>query len=128
MIGADRVDIEGDQVSLLITRCLDCASSWFPAREQCSRCGGTRVDGDRISGQGTVYASTTVHIGAGAFPTPYALSYVDVEDIRLLAHTRSVRPLAPGTPVVLVLGEVGADGTGALWSYVAVPRTDGEVA
>jgi len=108
-------------------------SRWFPPLESI----GTETDLPKveIGPRGVAYASTVVRVGAARFEPPYVLTYVDVDGVRVLAHSPGQVPLAPGTPVELVLARVGVnavtDGgkTGEppaeLWSYTATPVAEG---
>lgn len=121
LIGAEWIGGQGDEVTLSITQCHSCAGRWFPPRAQCSRCASTDVATTASASTGEVYASTLVRIGPARFRPPYVLSYVDMSGVRVLAHTRSGHPLAPGTPVRLAVDEIGADDDSALSSYVVTP-------
>lgn len=76
------------------------------------------------SAAGTTYASTVVQVGPAQFQPPYVLAYVDVDDVRVLAHVPGGTALPQGTPVELKVGRIGADDQGALWSYTAVAASE----
>ncbi|MEV6657251.1 Zn-ribbon domain-containing OB-fold protein [Nocardia fluminea] len=112
-------------VRLRITECQDCASRWFPPVAICSQCAGANVVVIESGTTGVAYASTVVRVGPPGFPAPYVLSYVDIDGVRLLAHTEAPEALEPGSPVELAVGEIGnADGR-PLMSYVVRPHRDG---
>jgi uncharacterized protein len=125
-VGAQHFLTDGTRVMLRITRCRDCQSSWFPARAQCSNCASWNVDEETTSSSGTAYASTVVRVGPHQFHAPYTLAYVDVDGVRVLAHTTADDALVPGTPVDLIFAPIGADDDGPLVSYaVAVSAQAG---
>lgn len=116
--------VDDDAVRLRITECQDCESRWFPPVAICSRCAGTNVTDIDSGPTGVAYASTVVRVGPSGFPAPYVLSYVDIDGVRILAHTESESALTPDSPVRLGLREIGKkDGT-TLLSYVARPLSD----
>ena len=47
-----------------------------------------------------------MRIAPAGFTAPYVLSYVDVDGVRILAHTDADDALAPDTPVVLSSGPI----------------------
>lgn len=122
--GADHFLTDGTRAVLRVTRCRQCGSSWFPARAQCCTCASLDVAEELTTTEGTAYASTVVQIGPRQFRPPYVLSYVDVDGVRLLAHTTTTSALAPGTPVALRLAEIGADQDGPMYSYAVSPTTE----
>jgi uncharacterized OB-fold protein len=108
---------DGVEPRLVISECADCTSRWFPPLERCSACASTNLT-DVISGRdGVAYASTVVRVGPPGFTAPYVLSYVDIDGIRLLAHTDGDTTLAPGSPVRITSGPIGRDGEVTLHSY-----------
>lgn len=111
LIGADSIRLDGTPV-LTISVCPRCTSRWFPPRDVCSACAHDGLDGIESGPDGVAYASTVVRIAPTGFTAPYLLSYVDVDGVRVLAHTDPLdpddpRPLAPGTPVRLTSGPTG---------------------
>lgn len=120
-VGADGIRPDGTPI-LTISVCRRCTARWFPPREACSTCAHDRLDPVEAGAGGVAYASTVVRIGAPGFAAPYVLTYVDVDGVRVLAHTDPADPqhpeaLAPGTRVRFTAGPVGtADGVD-LWSY-----------
>ncbi|MFI6086209.1 OB-fold domain-containing protein [Streptomyces sp. NPDC051217] len=110
-------------------------SRWFPPLE--SRGTLTELPEAEIGPSGVAYASTVVRVGPAKFTPPYVLTYVDVDGVRVLAHSPGQDPIRPGTPVQLVLARIGTDQTpghpgqapGAateLWSYTATAVEEGE--
>jgi uncharacterized protein len=125
IVAADQFRTDGTHAVLRVTRCKQCSSVWFPARRQCSNCASRDVVPELTSRTGIAYASTVVRIGPKEFQAPYTLAYVDVDDVRVLVHVNAENALPPGTPVDLVLASIGADASGPLLSYSAVPTTAG---
>ncbi|WP_162486143.1 OB-fold domain-containing protein [Arthrobacter sp. Rue61a] len=112
---------EADGAHLRITHCHACESRWFPPVSICSRCAGTDLADVASGTTGVTYASTVVRVGPREFPAPYVLSYVDIDGVRILAHTESGDALVPGTPVELAVGQIGESEGTPLISYVAHP-------
>jgi hypothetical protein len=118
-IGEDWIARVGDNVGLRISVCRNCTARWFPPRELCSTCASTDLEQNTTRSRGVAYATTVVRVGAQPFRTPYVLSYVDIDGVRLLAHVEGERVLAPDSPVQLTVGKIGADTD--LWSYTVRP-------
>jgi uncharacterized OB-fold protein len=106
---------------LVISLCPRCGSRWFPARTICSACAHDQLTEARTGRDGTAYASTVVRIAPASFTAPYVLSYIDIDGVRILAHTEAdpddPAPLAPGTPVTLTSGPIRRDGDADVVSY-----------
>lgn len=120
-LGASGVRPDGTPI-LTISVCPRCTARWFPPREICSACAHDELEPVDAGRDGIAYASTVVRIGPPGFAAPYVLSYVDVDGVRLLAHTdvagtEEPEALAPGTPVVFTAGPIGVAGDVELWSH-----------
>lgn len=120
-VGADGVRPDGTPI-MRISVCRRCASRWFPPRDTCSACAHDELDSVEAGTDGIAYASTVVRIGAPGFTTPYVVSYVDVDGVRVLTHTdtpdrENLEALPPGTPVTFTAGPIGTAGEVELWSY-----------
>jgi uncharacterized OB-fold protein len=131
-IGASGIRSDGTPI-LTISVCRRCAARWFPPREVCSACAHDELDPVEAGRDGVAYASTVVRIGPPGFTAPYVLSYVDVDGVRLLAHTEVADPerpeaLAPGTPVTFTAGPIGTAGAVELWAHRvrAAPTGEGD--
>ncbi|MBW0090236.1 OB-fold domain-containing protein [Pseudonocardia sp. KRD-184] len=125
LVGADGIRPDGTPI-LTISVCRRCTARWFPPRAVCSTCAHDRLDPVEAGADGVAYASTVVRIGALGFAAPYVLTYVDVDGVRVLAHTDPADPqhpeaLAPGTRVRFTAGPVGAAAGVDLWSYRVRP-------
>ena len=97
-------------MNLTISVCPRCGSRWFPTRDLCSACAQPGLEEHRTGDRGVAYASTVVRIAPAGFTAPYVLSYVDIDGVRILAHTDAADALTPDTPVVLTSGPIGNDG------------------
>jgi len=120
-VGADGVRPDGTPI-VRISVCRRCASRWFPPRDTCSACAHDELASVEAGTDGVAYASTVVRIGAPGFATPYVLSYVDIDGVRVLAHTDTAdrenpQALSPGTPVTFSAGPIRTAGDVELWSY-----------
>ncbi|WP_311380819.1 zinc ribbon domain-containing protein [Arthrobacter sp. ISL-28] len=124
LVGGEWIHQDGDHTALMITKCHNCGSTWFPPREICSKCASGNVEQTRTGNYGIAYASTVVRIGPAAFQPPYVLAYVDLDGARFLAHVDADEALAPNTPVELRVGAIGEDDTGALSSYIVAEVTE----
>ncbi|MEV5838355.1 hypothetical protein [Nocardia sp. NPDC052112] len=108
-------------LQLRVSDCNHCGKRWFPPRFACSSCASHDLTQNRTGNTGIAYASSHVHVGSGAWPKSYVLSYIDIDRVRVLMHTDSDRSLDPDTPVRLVLGRIGTADDVELWSYRAQP-------
>jgi uncharacterized OB-fold protein len=97
-------------MSLTISVCPRCGSRWFPTRDICAGCAHSGLDERRTGDRGVAYASTVVRIAPAGFTAPYVLSYVDIDGVRILAHTDAEQALPPDTPVELTSGPIRPDG------------------
>lgn len=67
-------------------RCDACRGESFPQAFVCPACNSTQISSEEISGRGSLYSFTTVHISP-TFQTPYSLGYVDlVSGLRVLGQ------------------------------------------
>jgi uncharacterized OB-fold protein len=115
------VAIDDGGLGLRVSRCPACQSRWFPPRTVCSTCTSEDLEQRCTSSRGVAYASTVVRVGASGFVAPYVLSYVDVDGVRVLAHTVADGALPPDTDVELMLARIGHDGDEERWSYAVRP-------
>ncbi len=78
--------VEGDV--LLGARCGGCGHAHAVRVSRCTRCRAGGLEPARFGPDGTVWATTTLHVASsGARAAPYTLAYVDLDDgPRLLAH------------------------------------------
>lgn len=67
-------------------RCTACGHPAATRAPRCARCGSAMVPA-RFGPEGTVWATTTIHVPSGEREAPYTLAYVDlVAGPRMLAH------------------------------------------
>jgi uncharacterized OB-fold protein len=125
VIGGEWINSDGDHATLTITKCHNCGSTWFPPRDVCSSCASPDTETTTTADHGIAYASTVVRIGPAAFRPPYVLAYVDISDVRVLAHVDALEALPPGTPVTLRVGPIGADENGEFSSYLVAETAGG---
>lgn len=77
---------ELDQGRFLLQRCIDCARHVFYPRELCPHCGSTALGWVEASGNGTVYAVTTVRRKPDA-GGDYNVSLVDLDEgVRMMSR------------------------------------------
>lgn len=73
----------------LLSRCGTCSRLAFPPRSFCPDCGGTRMEWQEASGEGTLYSLTTVHAGPPQLMAggPYSGAIIDLaEGVRLVTE------------------------------------------
>lgn len=81
---------------ILLQHCEDCGSVRFPPALVCRTCGSPRLAWRESSGQGVVYASTTVRDRAG----DYNVSLVELEGgARMMSRVEGEAPPAIGLAV-----------------------------
>jgi hypothetical protein len=96
-------------------KCSSCAAKSFPRKFICSVCGSDSIEPTLLSGFGTLYSYTTIHVAA-AFPTPYTVGYVDLEcGIRVLGHLL-IPPHSLGCDLPVTVQTSNQSGTG--WGFV----------
>jgi uncharacterized OB-fold protein len=114
-------------VQIRATVCQRCDSRWYPARTVCAACGNKPLEPLLAGPAATVYAATTMRVGASGFTAPYSLAYLDVDGLRMLAHVKrseeQALPPRPGTRVRLRAGII--DGDAGLSAYLAFPDDEG---
>jgi uncharacterized protein len=101
-----------DSKPLIATRCSACETVYFPPRKYCVSCGSNpETEQLELSGKGTLYSFTNVHLGAIA---PAGVGYVDLEEgVRALArfemHDEPSKLVGTNPPVRISYGEIGTD-------------------
>lgn len=82
-----------DEGRVLIQRCSACSKHVYFPREHCPHCGSTALDWVAPTGQGTVYAVTTVRRKPDA-GGDYNVSLVDLDEgVRLMSRVDNIKPL-----------------------------------
>lgn len=92
-------------------RCTNCGALYYPRPAFCMACLSDALAPQPLSRTGTLYASTTIHVGSPRFGRPYTVGYVDLpEGLRLFGRVES--PVAIGTEVDVGLGPIGTGDDG----------------
>jgi uncharacterized protein len=87
-----RHEAELNQGRFFIQRCLGCKASIYFPREVCSHCASDQLEFFAPSGNGTVYAVTTVRRKADA-GGDYNVSLVDLDEgVRLMSRVDNLLP------------------------------------
>jgi uncharacterized protein len=108
---------------LLGSRCPDCHTIVFPAKDFCPKC---HSESDQatvvLSEHGTVFSYTVVHQAPAGRRTPYVLAYVDLEDgVRVMAQIdHPPANVRLGMPVKVDIRQVSQDAEGPIVGYVFV--------
>jgi uncharacterized OB-fold protein len=112
---------EAEAIVLLGRRCVNCSKCIFPPRDLCDKCGTeTATDVIELSGVGSLYSFTEVHVAPRGFQVPYVIGYVDLpEGVRVLAQIESpLAELRVGDDVQAVLGVISVkEGGRPILSY-----------
>jgi uncharacterized protein len=134
MLGLFMDGEDGAAPQLVTGQCAKCGAHSYPQREICAHCGpGPEVSRVTLSGEGVVYASTSVRVPSPVgIKSPYCYGYVDLDAAPLrvfaLFGSRCLLPPRPGTRVRMVTELLCSDKAGQmLHSHRFVPTsTDGE--
>jgi len=118
----------GGTVRLHGSKCARCGGVAFPPHPMCPSCGAERGQHVvELSGVGTLYTFSEIHIAPKGFATPYAVGYVDLpEGVRLFGQIDAkASELKIGQQVAVTLGPVRTDAGGAMISYKFKALADG---
>lgn len=102
---------------LLLPRCKDCHSCWFPATATCPQCWGTSWEWTPSSGRGSIYSFGVYHrVYHEGFQNevPYVLAVVQMEEgARLVSNVVNCKPaeVRCDMPVRVVFEDVTEDTT-----------------
>jgi uncharacterized OB-fold protein len=81
---------------LLIQRCTDCGTVQFYPRGLCASCWGDRLEWERSSGTGSIYAFTVVYRSAAPGfkdELPYVLAWIELDEaVQVLANVVGGEP------------------------------------
>ncbi|MDE0155963.1 MAG: Zn-ribbon domain-containing OB-fold protein [Gammaproteobacteria bacterium] len=72
----------------MTTACASCGALTFPPKQHCPDCWSDDLNWTELSGQGILYARTTIHAAATQFrdEVPFSVGIVDLEEgVRLVA-------------------------------------------
>ena len=64
----------------LIQRCKNCEEIFFPPRSHCPKCLYNEMDWVELSGKGTLYSWSEIHIPSRNFDVPYVIGIIDLEE------------------------------------------------
>ena len=102
---------------LVYRACLDCGRGLNPPTAHCPHCGGWNTDWTTASGAGRLFSWTTVVRQIHpAFPTPYTVVVVELEDqpdVRRVGRLDGEPELTAGMPMEVWFEQL-SDGAGAL--------------
>ena len=100
---------------LAICACAACGDILHPPRAYCARCGSWDTVWQTVAGQGRLYSWSTVqHQVHRAFPVPYTIMLVELEDapeVRLIGYLPGRPELTAGMPMRVWFEPVDHDGT-----------------
>lgn len=97
---------------LRVQRCRDCGTFRFPPLPTCPNCTSFESDWVKVSGEGTIYSFTVArHAVHAAFPAPYVIALVELEDaggVRLTTRLIGCDPseVSIGARVAVVFEDV----------------------
>jgi hypothetical protein len=100
---------------LAICACAACGHVLHPPRAYCAQCGSWDTTWRTVSGRGRLYSWTTVeHQAHRAFPVPYTIVLVEVEDVpgtRLVGYLPGRPELRADMPMTVWFEPVDDEGT-----------------
>jgi uncharacterized OB-fold protein len=102
------------------SKCAQCGAVAFPPHGLCPGCGAEHgQDKVELSGVGTLYTFSEIHVAPKGFATPYAVGYVDLpEGVRLFGQIEArAADLKVGQKVAVTLGPVRTDAGRPVISY-----------
>lgn len=88
--------------------CAQCGTKAFPPPVACSKCLSEDIRPYDLSREGTLYASSIIHIAPPPHAVPFGVGYVDLEDdVRVFVHFDASTEFKPGDRVRLSPAEDG---------------------
>ncbi len=60
--------------------CANCGNVVFPKPKVCANCWSETIEAKTLATTGVLYAYTILHVARKGWQTPYAVSYVDLDD------------------------------------------------
>lgn len=108
--------------NLIASLCKNCNRLYFPPRIVCRECGRqTKMEDKKLSGNGTVYSYTKIHVPADAFrgSAPYTVGVIELEEgPRVEGHIiEDGHKIEIGTKVKTVFRRMYVDGEEGLIHY-----------
>ena len=110
--------------TLIGLECIDCGARAFPPAPVCPECMSENVSDIALSGSGTLYTWSVVHVAPKGWRVPYVAGYVDLPDgVRVFAHIVDTlaSDLEMDMEVTLTTAILGENEDGPLESYAFVP-------
>ncbi|MBJ7593796.1 MAG: Zn-ribbon domain-containing OB-fold protein [Candidatus Dormibacteraeota bacterium] len=116
---------------LIGSRCASCGALAFPRRVTCARCGDIDDQSEILLGPfGRLYTFAVVQRAPEAFPTPYVIGYVDLDEgVRVFTQilTDDSSSLELGMRVELILAELNGASIPPLTTYKFRPTRGGSI-
>ena len=110
--------------TLVGLQCGDCGTKAFPPAMVCPECMSENVDDVTLSGHGSLYTWSVVHVAPSGWKVPYIAGYVDLpEGVRVFAHVVGAEPamLEMDMDVMLTTAVLGENDNGPVKSYAFTP-------
>jgi uncharacterized protein len=107
---------------LLLQRCSDCATAYFPPQPFCPDCLSISVEVFEATGRGVLYSYVISHLAVPGFAPPVILAVVELEEgPRLLTNVVEVEPDPAQLPLDMAV-EVAFETVGDMALPVFRPR------
>jgi uncharacterized OB-fold protein len=115
---ADVASAPDGRLHLCAAECAQCGTRIFPAAPVCPTCNAEQMRPLLLSGQGTLYAYSTVHVAPAAWETPYCIGYVDLpEGVRVFGKVEGAAGLKPDAMVQVRVEPLPDAAPGAAGSF-----------
>ncbi|MEX2454294.1 MAG: Zn-ribbon domain-containing OB-fold protein [Rhodospirillaceae bacterium] len=127
-LAGDAVRLASDgRARLYGTGCNDCGTKIFPPTPVCPECMSENVSEIELSGEGTLYSWSVVHVAPKNWHVPYVAGYVDLpEGVRVFTHVVGADPgsLSMDMQVALTTAVLGEEDGTPVESYAFTPKQD----
>jgi hypothetical protein len=77
-----------EEQALIGQRCPGCGHETAAPKAACVRCGTRALETVRFPTEGTIYATTTIHVAPDGFEGPYDVALIDLGEARTLGRVR----------------------------------------
>ena len=116
--GEDWMVHNGGEVRLLVSKCEECDSQWFPSKSICPTCFSQKLDIEPLQGEGEVYSFTTLTVTSKRFESPLNIAYVDFpNNVRVCGQIEG-NDIQIGKKVKLIFGKIAEEKNGnEVYSY-----------
>lgn len=107
---------QGDEWSLMATRCIDCNKVFFPPKTVCPRCFDGKLEEVPLSSKGTLYTYALSVMGPTDLTKPFIMGFIDLpEQIKLytLITGCQYEDLKVDMPMEMVIEEIKKDSDGS---------------